>query len=373
MLDGLAAEPCGPLAQALASPLLLSLAYTAYATESGRDPAELADTVTLSNAAAIEAHLLDALLSTAFRHEPAVRHAFVWRARRWDEAKSRHWLEFLARRLKRLQAPDLAWWQLEQDGPASQNAWMFAVAAWVCFSTAITLTALVSGEAVPWGFVWSGGGPIGGICCLVVWRGVEARKRPHYRSSYSSLVVAMVLAAATVLIVAWVAMGSRLPLVKTALSFAIGLGVFIPIAVMGTYWDHRQVDAESVSPAVLMARERRAPLIVAAASALLILVGINIVHNGIGLPWVSDEVPLGFRFAQCAVGVALWSMAASRWGIYQVAHARLALGGKLPWRLMRFLNDAHHRGVLRQEGSVYQFRHARLQERLIVSGRTPES
>jgi hypothetical protein len=31
---------------------------------------------------------------------------------------------------------------------------------------------------------------------------------------------------------------------------------------------------------------------------------------------------------------------------------------------MRFLNDAHERGVLRAIGPVYQFRHARLQDRL---------
>jgi hypothetical protein len=43
----------------------------------------------------------------------------------------------------------------------------------------------------------------------------------------------------------------------------------------------------------------------------------------------------------------------------------LALRGRLPWRLMRFLADAHvHRGVLRQAGAFYQFRHAELQRHL---------
>jgi hypothetical protein len=31
---------------------------------------------------------------------------------------------------------------------------------------------------------------------------------------------------------------------------------------------------------------------------------------------------------------------------------------------MTFLGDAHRRGVLRQAGAVYQFRHARLQDHL---------
>ena len=42
----------------------------------------------------------------------------------------------------------------------------------------------------------------------------------------------------------------------------------------------------------------------------------------------------------------------------------LALGRRMPWRIMKFLDDAHERQVLRQSGTVYQFRHLRLQDRL---------
>jgi hypothetical protein len=42
----------------------------------------------------------------------------------------------------------------------------------------------------------------------------------------------------------------------------------------------------------------------------------------------------------------------------------LPVRGRVPWRLMGFLDDAHRRGVLRQVGAVYQFRHARLQDHL---------
>ncbi|MFD8288795.1 NACHT domain-containing protein [Streptomyces lavendulae] len=52
-------------------------------------------------------------------------------------------------------------------------------------------------------------------------------------------------------------------------------------------------------------------------------------------------------------------------GTFRLAHCWLALRGRLPWRLMHFLADAHeHRGVLRQVGAVYQFRHAELQRRV---------
>ena len=47
-----------------------------------------------------------------------------------------------------------------------------------------------------------------------------------------------------------------------------------------------------------------------------------------------------------------------------LAFAQLALRWHTPVRLMRFLEDARERQVLRTVGPLYQFRHARLQDRL---------
>ena len=55
---------------------------------------------------------------------------------------------------------------------------------------------------------------------------------------------------------------------------------------------------------------------------------------------------------------------ASAAGSYGDARTWLSLTHRLPWRIMPFLADAHRRGVLRQVGAVYQFRHIRLQEHL---------
>jgi hypothetical protein len=53
------------------------------------------------------------------------------------------------------------------------------------------------------------------------------------------------------------------------------------------------------------------------------------------------------------------------WGAFVFSRTWLALCGHQPWRLMSFLADARRRGVLRQAGGAYQFRHARLQDHLI--------
>jgi hypothetical protein len=58
----------------------------------------------------------------------------------------------------------------------------------------------------------------------------------------------------------------------------------------------------------------------------------------------------------------------SAWGWFLVTRLWLCTTGRLPWRLMHFLDEAHRRGVLRQTGALYEFRHARLQERLAVGG-----
>ncbi|MER6958202.1 NACHT domain-containing protein [Streptomyces sp. NPDC000618] len=57
----------------------------------------------------------------------------------------------------------------------------------------------------------------------------------------------------------------------------------------------------------------------------------------------------------------------SAWGWLLTARLWLCGTGRLPWRLMTFLDESHSRGVLRQAGAVYQFRHAKLQEQLAIT------
>ncbi|MDQ0830810.1 hypothetical protein QF032_002654 [Streptomyces achromogenes] len=71
--------------------------------------------------------------------------------------------------------------------------------------------------------------------------------------------------------------------------------------------------------------------------------------------------------------LVIWGLAGplalilSAWGWLLAARLWLCGSSRLPWRLMAFLNEAHSRGVLRQVGGVYQFRHARLQEQLAIT------
>jgi hypothetical protein len=71
-------------------------------------------------------------------------------------------------------------------------------------------------------------------------------------------------------------------------------------------------------------------------------------------------------FAVTLAGLVAFSLAASSsaWPSWLISRLWFASRGLLPWRLMYFLKDAHRRGILRQNGSVYQFRHVELQRHL---------
>ena len=78
---------------------------------------------------------------------------------------------------------------------------------------------------------------------------------------------------------------------------------------------------------------------------------------GLGL-----AVGLGVGLASAFAYPATWPAS--------LAFAQLARGRHTPVRLMCFLEDARQHDVLRAVGPVYQFRHARLQDRLAEQANT---
>jgi hypothetical protein len=93
--------------------------------------------------------------------------------------------------------------------------------------------------------------------------------------------------------------------------------------------------------------------------AVGIVVGVT---TGVGCGLGVGDAGVGITVAVFfGVGFALMN---SRTWACSLASARLAWRWHTPVRLMRFLEDAYARGVLRTVGPVYQFRHARLQDRV---------
>lgn len=84
---------------------------------------------------------------------------------------------------------------------------------------------------------------------------------------------------------------------------------------------------------------------------------------GIGLgTWLVGGLVSGL--AGCLT-VGLVMVSSGAWLSYLLAVGRLAATGKLPLRLMDFLDDAYRLGLLRTVGPIYQFRHADFQAHLV--------
>ncbi|UQI45289.1 NACHT domain-containing protein [Streptomyces sp. HU2014] len=152
------------------------------------------------------------------------------------------------------------------------------------------------------------------------------------------------------------------------------VGLVVGLAAGLRRWLSAPADVtRASSPAGSLHGDRRAALIrslVVAALTAVFLIWHIWRYGGVQ----SGYVPLAFGLFDRGVAFAMALPAGpiclyvTAWGRYMTARAWLAATGRLPWRLMGFLAEAHARGVLRQVGAVYQFRHARLQERLAAGG-----
>lgn len=107
----------------------------------------------------------------------------------------------------------------------------------------------------------------------------------------------------------------------------------------------------STNPRLAMTRDRTATL-------------VRTIWMGIA---GSTALILVFNSAKIVVALLIimpWWPLSGAWVNYTLARIWFTLSGKAPWRVLDFLEDAHQRGVLRQVGAAYEFRHQRLQEYL---------
>jgi len=138
-------------------------------------------------------------------------------------------------------------------------------------------------------------------------------------------------------------------------SFAVLLLGLIALAgltpILALWLDAPAEQAQVISPVAMLRLDRTATLIYGLALSI---------PAGLLVAFASD-----FAVGP-AIGLVIGVLVAipRAWTVFLGARWRLAMSRRIPWRLMRFLDDAHHRGVLRQVGGVYQFRHAFVQDRL---------
>ncbi|MFG3052585.1 helix-turn-helix domain-containing protein [Kitasatospora sp. NPDC048239] len=413
------------LATALTTPLVVILARTIYSETPGRDPAELLDTARFPTARALEEHLLSGFVPAVYRHRAPERDTpgHQLRSPGWEPERAQHWLGHLAHHLARFEhdRQDLAWWQLGDSLPRSTR--ITAVVAATSLSVALSdwlaclLVSPLLGTPLGIGEILLQGslvGPVAGLAFGSVYailltlgggRAFEpARVRLRFRlrlpgtrgslgrrpvrtfvtrfgnglfgGSVMGVGYACALAlerslyAGPPLTDADVIEGTLINMVCFGLTFGSAAGLVFGLSAAL----EAPVDVSSAAtPAGLLSSNRatvgRQFLVLAPALTLAIAfcgrLVVDLFQDLLGpLSWgLADGLFIG---AVGGVGgTAAYLLAFTAWGQWVLlSHVLLPLTGRLPWRPAAFLEDAYGRGVLRQTGAVYQFRHVRLQHHL---------
>ncbi|WP_433303201.1 hypothetical protein ACQP2F_11360 [Actinoplanes sp. CA-030573] len=341
LIEALRADPAGPLAAALATPQFVQLARSIY-SQADSAPSELLDIGRFPTREAIETHLLGRFVAAVFPEPggPYRSPAYSVRAYRW--------LSALANRLDNDNATTIGLPELTG-----------AVPPYV--STAVSvLLAAVAGAAGLLSSRWLGLM----LFILVLANTLATGRRP---ASFQRIG----LRRNAELVWAWfllgiLASGSAVviglilaePVARTAV-VAVG-ACFAPMAALTIAVGMPARGSFASNLRALAHADRR----YAALCALLC--------GMLGLAAAAAGGDLGFAAGPVLAGVLV--------GVTGTASCRLLMSalwlrarGEAPLGLLSFLEAAQGAGVLRQKGSVYQFRHAALQEYLSEHGDAPDA
>lgn len=398
LLDKIEADRDGPLVKTLCSPFALWLVTTVYQSEDS-DPAEIAD---CPDPREILRHLLEGLIPAVYtatvRDRPGVEEPEVV-----ERIQDR--LVDLAEYLgPDLEQQNIDWWRLPRRAPKAFVGGIVGSVVGGVLGVAVGLAAAARfGErtgllmGVVFGIV---AGVLSGITSVRPQdnpRAVELRLRFDYwrfvgcltvgvavglTSAYADhrgggLVAGLITAAAVgpVCAVPCIIAFDWMPGITAGIAAALALGlasglsegnghplwsglaagaVFACSAWVFVGLFQPAKDRLVVNPQSLFDRDRAGSLIVAGTAGIAF--------------GVAYGVALGLVFAVVAL-IALTiavALTVSMWGAFGVSRIWLAAKGVLPLSIMAFFEEAYDRGVLRQVGGSYQFRHAELKEALIA-------
>lgn len=386
----------------LSTPLMVALARTVYSDDPANDPADLLDTQRFGGAEELEEHLLASLVPTVYRPRPEQREPGAAPHPDIDPEHAQYWLGYLAHHLTLLRTPDLAWWRL---GGSLRRSTRTLVTAGMTGLVVGLMEFLADTFSNPFEARLADGTAVGLMAGLMFGLGhwltgavkdtavpptalrlrLGGRKaKPHWRivprlvtGSLCGLVFGSGYGVALgVMSFAWhpnLSADVRIGLVDgllLGLLFSAAAG--LAFGLLGLLEAPLDVGA-AVNPPGLLRENRKTVaaqlFVIAPTFGLLVGFGsgplISSLQGLLGpLVW---NTAAGYRIgALSSLGGTLgYALTLTAWGQWTVfARIWLPLTGRLPWSPAAFMEDAYRRGVLRQAGAVYQFRHARLQHHL---------
>jgi hypothetical protein len=343
----LRSNPQGPLGTLLATPLMVMLVTTAYATQG--DPTELLDHDRFATEVDLETQIVDrsvGAVAAAGRHDgpgPA--------------QSQRYWLVCLATMLTATGRTEFAWWHLAALAPSRVwNGWL----RWLGLGGAITLSGILARD-------WRVVATAAAVVAMVMGSSLLARfptpvsvAWPRGRVTWALLrdVAAGLLIGATLAILS--SAGLSLPVTTDAILAKITTLALLGGAGMALLSISRH-DAvgNTTSSQSKQSADRFAATVRATVVALFAGSSYQV--------WLTPGGWVGAGVLATAVFVVVL-LDGSAWGQYTLARTWLAMRDQLPWRLDRFLREAKHAGVLRESDGRYEFRSALLRDRLAEEG-----
>lgn len=406
-------HPHGVLAQTLSSPLAIWLVGTVY-HKRGDDVVELFGQGSRDE---IMQHLLGGLVHAVYTTK--VAKGYPKRSKR-QAREALQTLTYLARnsggrgtktgkRVKGKKVQDIAWWQLHEKAPKTVIGVSVGFIVGSVLGVAVGIAVSIK-TGMHAGVIYGGSfavvtGVLSGITCVrpqpsprlvnlkfISWKGLPKRlagclsvglavglafgyAANHGGGLRTGLIVAAVVGpvcAAAASPMFGLAPGITAGITASlALGLAAGLedgkptgavaGPVAGLVFMASSWVwigiYQTAEAETApSPSGLLQSDRNGCLVVGATAGA----AFGVVY-GLALGPLVGGIAVAALFIAVLITVSLW-------GTFSIARVWLALHEHLPLRIMGFLHEAHARGLLRQVGGAYQFRHELLRRQLANPG-----
>ncbi|MFE9204287.1 tetratricopeptide repeat protein [Micromonospora sp. NPDC007230] len=367
VLDHLGEQPRSVLARVLTTPLMVSMARGTFLAPN-TDPTEL---LGLSTRDQITGRLIDQYVRTAYAGDGST--AGGRSGRGYQPYRAVGWLRTLAYHMYLSGSRDLRWWRLE---PGLLSARPVATGRWWRAGFAV----LAAGLAAIVG-AWSGGPGMAAAASAVAllgigvgWTGWFAPLWPtaadtfHSGETPSAQWLRVRLGRRGLHMVFGLVVGGAAGILSAGLWTGLLAGLLTGVA------------AGVIGVPDVAARGRRRPAGPLTDAAVHRIASLTAAWYGVGAGGVFVAVamltaqPHPVRQAVTAavvfgvtagLGAGWWA-----WISFQLAHLHLAMQGKLPWPLFTFLRDAYDLGLLRHNGTMWQFRHALIHDRLYPPIRT---
>lgn len=332
-------NPASPLAQALNNPLTLTLL---------RDVGLTTDLTQFPTPDAIENHLLDHALIAAYAQRPGQPQL------KYSRDTAQQTLGFIALRLNQAGIRDLKWWAIPGWIPtrriklvsgatrAIATGSLVGLGTWLTGSTTI---GLVSGAVA---------GILAGAVAVSIAR-LDLAEPPKPKSWRLALFSVPTVIPVQIVVLYWVCLDREI----SWLSIVLVSSVVIILILTPTGKPARTISSdrpfESWRQSIVASYIQE----ITAAVAVFIMgciLGAIVNHGDLfGIPLATFTALIAAVEIQNRI-LGVWQMFITEMVITRHHHT--------PVRLMGFLEDARERGVLRTVGPVYQFRHAKLQDRL---------